>query len=130
VDVINNLELVSAESVHFADGDEVEAIRERLLETSHLYEVGERIDSEEDLMRALAATMPFPDYFGANWDALDESLSELEPEARRGVVLLVRHAADLWQRLPRTAAQLVETWLGAVELWRERGVPFHLVFVW
>ena len=128
--MINNLELVSAESVHFATVEDVDAIRERLLATSHVHEVGEPADDEQALMRAIALTMNFPDYFGANWDAMDEALCDLQPAPRRGVVLLLHHATHLWHKHPQTAGQLVETWLGAVEFWRERGVPFHLVFVW
>lgn len=128
--MIDNLELVTSESVHFAPAEDVEAIRERLLETSHVHEVGESADDEESLMRSIAQTMNFPDYFGANWDAMDEALCDLEPEPRRGVVLLLHDATKLWHKHPQTAGRLVEVWLGAVEFWRERGVPFHLVFVW
>jgi RNAse (barnase) inhibitor barstar len=41
-----------------------------------------RIETKAALLAALAAELHFPDYFGMNWDALDECLSEVtEPTA-------------------------------------------------
>ena len=37
------------------------------------------LKSKEDLMSALSAVFALPDYFGRNWDALEESISELTP---------------------------------------------------
>jgi RNAse (barnase) inhibitor barstar len=35
------------------------------------------ITHKEDLLRYIAAELNFPDYFGFNWDALDECLADL-----------------------------------------------------
>src|SRR5262245_29338699 len=51
-----------------------------------------RLSRKQDLLRALAAGLKFPDYFGYNWDALEECLSDLSwlgGQAR--VVILHKH---------------------------------------
>ena len=88
------------------------------------------ITSEDDLLRELARVFHFPDYFGENWDALDECLRDLEWLPARGYVLRVHDAEALWTRLPAAAGKLVEAWLSSAEEWARTGVSFHLAFLW
>ncbi len=89
---------------------------------------GSMIGDEQDLFSALAAALSFPDWFGANWDALLDCLRDLGSggEAPDAVTLLVEDAGALLARVPRTAALLVETWVSAAIWWAQRGVPFRL----
>jgi RNAse (barnase) inhibitor barstar len=41
-------------------------------------ELPEHIESKEELLNILSSKLKFPDYFGHNWDALDECLNNLE----------------------------------------------------
>lgn len=81
---------------------------------------GREIQDREELMSAVATAMGFPDYFGGNWDAVDECLRDHPGD------LVIRNAADLWRRLPREAAALAEIVTSAAA---ERE-PVSLVFVW
>jgi len=81
------------------------------------------ITSADALFSKLAQALEFPDYFGHNWDALDECLREVP-----GDVLLVVHEAEtLWREAPDVALALVELWLEAAE---EHPAKLELVFVW
>jgi RNAse (barnase) inhibitor barstar len=60
-----------------------------------------RLRRKQDLLRALAEGLKFPDYFGWNWDALEECLCDLSwLDAPHGIVLLHKHLplADVKQR--------------------------------
>ncbi len=51
-----------------------------------------RLRRKQDLLRALDDGLKFPDYFGWNWDALEECLSDLSwLHAPQGIVLLHKH---------------------------------------
>jgi Barstar (barnase inhibitor) len=91
---------------------------------------GDRITDGGELMDALAVGFSFPDYFGRNWDAVEECLRDLSWLPADGWALVVRGAERLWSRDPRLAGQLVESWLFCAEYWARREKPFHLVFEW
>jgi hypothetical protein len=92
---------------------------------------GTDLRTDKELFAAIASAMKFPDYFGMNWDALDECLRDLDAWIPApGYVLIVRDATSLWEYAPKTAGNLVESWLFCAEDWSKEGKPFHLVFVW
>lgn len=125
------LTTVTAESVHFASNDEVDAVREELLRRTNVFESGADVRDAETLFSALAATMNFPDYFGRSWDSVVDCLRDVLPAGpRRGVVLILHHARALWREDAEAAGALVETWLSVAEERRGDDESFHLVFAW
>jgi RNAse (barnase) inhibitor barstar len=81
------------------------------------------ITSADVLFSKLAQALELPDYFGHNWDALDECLREVVSD----VLLLVNDAETLWREAPDVALALVDLWLAAAE---EHPAKLELVFVW
>jgi len=49
-----------------------------------------QIGNKAQLLSFLARSVPLPDYFGQNWDALDECLSDLEWLDRPKIILIHR----------------------------------------
>jgi RNAse (barnase) inhibitor barstar len=119
--------------VHFAAAAEVTARLRTSLEDAGVavFDLNaDSVRSKDDLLRAIAAALRFPDYFGMNWDAVIDCLRDLADRVpAEGHVLFV-HAADwLWRTgLPWTG-QLLEVWLAAAEEAAHDGTPLHLVFV-
>lgn len=116
------------ESVHLVQqAPDPESLRAAGL---HVAEIdGGPIDSKQDLMAAIAHALEFPDYFGANWDALDECLRDLGWISAPGYVLIVGEAGDLWKRAPELSGRLVSSWTFSSATWTDAGTPFHLVLV-
>lgn len=91
---------------------------------------GTRIADKDTLLAAISEGFEFPDYFGGNWDALDECLRDLGSwlEAN-GYAIVIEKGEAFWRHDADLAAKLVKAWTDAAGPWIEKGVPFNLVFV-
>ena len=107
--------------VHFATEEAAEAlIADAALRVREIAPGATR----DELLAAMAEALVLPDYFGNNWDALEECLQDLEFEGPL-LVLVIRRAGMLWASMPRDMSTLVDTWLASTG---QRDM--HLVFVW
>lgn len=93
---------------------------------------GSQAQSTSRLLKAIASAMAFPDYFGMNWDALDECLTDLEWLPSRRVVLVFSQAGSVLAQEPEDLEVLVEILVTTAEAWAEAhepGLPmsFHIL---
>ena len=81
--------------------------------------------SKEAALGRIASALSFPDWFGGNWDALEDCLSDLSWLGDRGCVLLLEGA----QGLPADERGILgDVLASAASYWKERGRPFVAVF--
>ena len=97
---------------------------------------GAKCQTTAGLLTECARALGFPDYFGHNWDALEECLADLEWLPAKGYILLITDASHV---LPNDEAEY-ETFLeilrDAGEAWgngqagmgARRATPFHVLF--
>ena len=78
------------------------------------------------LMAQFASALEFPQWFGANWDALEDCLSDLSWTGARGHVLLIEGAGALSNDDRGVLADILAS---AAAYWAERTRPFFAVFV-
>lgn len=127
---MHDLMQASCQCIHFVDLSYFPAIKEEIIRYDiSIFEIyADNIQTENQLLKDISEAMLFPDYFGNNWDALEECLRDMEWIPAKGYVLLVHNADQLWKNQPRLAGSLIETWLFCVERWKGDSTPFHLVF--
>ncbi len=129
----DDLTQVSWRCLHFTTSGEEVTLRAKLEGVGlSVFEIhGTALHTEEQLLIAIAKEMKFPEYFGLNWDALDECLCDMASWLpSKGYVLFFHDAEEFWQRSSRIAGMFVESWLYAAEEWGRENAPFHLVFLW
>jgi len=81
---------------------------------------------KQALMLRIAGALQFPGWFGANWDALEDCLTDLSWSEAHGHVLLIEGAAALARD---EHGILLDVLAAAAESWKERGRPFFAVFL-
>jgi RNAse (barnase) inhibitor barstar len=119
------------ECIHFCEVDAIHGFEDVRSAGFRVFEMdADEVTSEQRLFTSVAEAMSFPDYFGRNWDALDECLRDMGWSPATGFVLLVRNAEHLWRRHPRIAGGFLQSWLFSAEEWSQKNIPFHLIFVW
>lgn len=82
---------------------------------------------EDDLLASFAQALKFPAYFGNNWDALDECLSDLEWLDAPGWVLVITGAKQFARRDEESLSTTLDVLRGVAEYWCEQSKPFWAI---
>jgi RNAse (barnase) inhibitor barstar len=98
---------------------------------------GKKCKTKASLLTEFAQALEFPDYFGHNWDALEECLTDLEWLPAKGYVFCMTEAEHVlagddeeYETLLEVLSDAGEAWAGVRASDRgSAGVPFHVVFV-
>ncbi len=77
-----------------------------------------------DPLGSIARALDFPDWFGANWDALEDCLGDLSWRRGDGHVLIFASIPDGDAR-----RLLLDVLRSSAEYWRARGKPFFAVLL-
>jgi RNAse (barnase) inhibitor barstar len=83
-----------------------------------------RAQAKPTFLRAVAAALDFPDYFGMNWDALADCLTDLEWLDSDGVVLVLRGTTGFAARAPQDFDIALDVLAEAADYWAQEGAPF------
>src|SRR5262245_23923089 len=84
------------------------------------------VTGKSALLRRIAARLGFPAWFGENWDALEDCLTDLSWLEGEGCVVVF----EGFQFLPADElGVLIAVAISAAECWTERGKPFFAVFI-
>lgn len=84
---------------------------------------GRHLIDKQAMLAALAEVLAFPDYFGFNWDAAEECLTDLN-WYEGGVALVIDHAGTPESEAPDDWAVLIDLLIDAAEFWKSVGRPF------
>lgn len=79
---------------------------------------------KKPLFEAMAQALDFPDWFGENWDALEDCLTDLSWRDAAGHVLIFDK--------PKPGDELgvlIDVLRSSAEFWAGRGKPFFAVFI-
>lgn len=90
------------------------------------YIEGQVVTSKEAFLRMAGATMSFPPYYGQNWDAFEECITDLSWVPAKGYLFIYDNVwyfssndRPAWQQ-----ARAILT--DAVNFWAARGIPFYV----
>jgi len=84
------------------------------------------VTEKSALLRRIAATLGFPGWFGENWDALEDCLTDLSWRQGAGHVLVF----EAFQCLPtEELGELIGVMISAAQFWAGRATPFFAVFI-
>jgi len=97
---------------------------------------GTKCQTTDGLLTECARALDFPDYFGHNWDALEECLTDLEWLPAKGYVLLITEAVHVLPNDETEYETFLEILRDAGEAWgsgqagmeARRPTPFHALF--
>lgn len=84
---------------------------------------GRQLTAKRAMLETVAQALSFPDYFGFNWDALEECLQDLS-WLEGGVALLIDDAAMPESVAPKDWGVLLDILADTARHWQAEGRPF------
>jgi RNAse (barnase) inhibitor barstar len=96
---------------------------------------GKKCSTPTGIFEEFARALEFPNYFGHNWDALEECLADLGWLPAKGYVILITEAQSVIPGDDEEYETLLQILNDAGEAWSkgqtadERRAPFHVFFV-
>jgi hypothetical protein len=108
--------------------DELEAAAEELGWRCVVID-GSEVETKEAFLELCAEAFALPEWFGLNWDALEECLADLDLGESDGVVVLWTGWGDLAEATPREFAVAVDIFAGAARDWHRDGVRGGVLLV-
>jgi RNAse (barnase) inhibitor barstar len=85
------------------------------------------VHDRDTFLRRCAEVFALPDYFGGNWDALQECMLDLAASGVPGCVVHWRHGQELARRAPEAAASGLEIFGETAMYWSGSGRVFLVV---
>ena len=82
------------------------------------------VHDKRGLLTALAKALAFPPWFGHNWDALEDCLTDMSWREAEGYVLILRHADRLHSEAEGDFLTALRILADASTTWAEAGLPF------
>ena len=79
------------------------------------------------LLAACQLAFSLPEWFGHNWDALADSLSDLSWLPAQGYLVILQHSRRLETQAHETFATFIDILDEARDTWGTRGVPMQVV---
>jgi hypothetical protein len=88
---------------------------------------GKDVTSKAEFLQASAKTINFPDYFGDNWDAFTDCITDLSWLSADGYILLYTQPENLAYNDPSEWSIALDIFQEAVEYWRETDTPLYVL---
>lgn len=82
------------------------------------------VHDKGDLLAVLAKGMDFPDWFGGNWDALADCLTDLSWKEASGYILVLDRAKHFAAAHEHDYDAALEVMQHAADYWRDADTPF------
>jgi len=84
---------------------------------------GAEMQDADGVFGTFRRVLALPDYFGGNWDALDECLSDLDAMPGTSLLLVIQDAGQVLRRSPDELDYLAEILARTAEAWAEASLP-------
>lgn len=85
------------------------------------------ITDKQKLLKEIAMKLGFPSYFGMNWDALYDCLTDMGDRTTSGYVILIKKFNESSKILPHENRELRKILISAAEYWKKKNKSFYII---
>lgn len=84
------------------------------------------VDDKAGFLEVAAKALRFPDYFGSNWDAFEDCLTDLSWLGAGGYVLVVQNPGTFNRKAPKDMSMARTIFRDAASYWKRQNVRFFV----
>jgi RNAse (barnase) inhibitor barstar len=88
---------------------------------------GSEIQSKDAFLKAVGSSLDFPGYYGENWDALEDCLTDLSWIPAKGYCLLFDHAGEFARAAPGEFSTALAVLRAAGDFWATQKSPMWIL---
>jgi RNAse (barnase) inhibitor barstar len=88
---------------------------------------GAQIVDSTSLFQQFATVMQFPEYFGNNWDALKDCLTELDGDEVDRYIITIDQLDNFIGNDPSQWANFLDVCKSAIEYWQDTKTPLYVL---
>jgi hypothetical protein len=85
------------------------------------------IKGKQEFINAVARILQYPEYFGFNWDAFEDCLTDLSWQQANGYLLLLENLEDFAFNAPEEMKIARSIFRDASSYWKEQGIRFFVI---
>jgi hypothetical protein len=101
------------------------AAKDRNLDFSRISLKG--VTTKEQFLKKLARELDFPSYFGMNWDALSDLLTDLSWRPAGGYVVFISGFQSLPENMSAEIPLIKDIFASSAGYWKLKKVPFFVI---
>jgi|GEM_PF-445065 len=96
----------------------------------HIYRInGLNISDKNNFLNVFSISMKFPTYFGNNWDAFEECITDFEGQNPNGIIIVYENFLHFYTNSPDQFTQALKSLKFATEFWRDQGIPMFVLLI-
>lgn len=88
---------------------------------------GSKIRDKQSFLEKIAQAMSFPAYFGKNWDALNDVLTDMSWAQPGGIIILFQAPEHFMRAAPKDWEIALDIFKSAAEFWQRQNIPFYVL---
>ena len=110
-------------------GQDAGAVKEAALSCGleYFYVDLKKAKGKADFLKIVAGSLGFPAYFGMNWDALSDCLTDMSWKPASGYVLDFKYFEIFARKNPQDAEIAMNIMDSCISYWKEKTVPFYVI---
>jgi hypothetical protein len=85
------------------------------------------VKEKRNFLKRMATGLDFPEYFGMNWDALGDCLTDFSWRAAEGYVILLKNHQSFAVKSPPDAQMAERIFDSSAQYWKQKKTPFYII---
>lgn len=85
-----------------------------------------KVTDKRGFLKTVGRSLKFPSYFGMNWDALDECLTDLSWKPASGYVIVFSNFKSVCENMATEIEIIKKIFESSAQYWRQKKVQFNI----